>query len=279
VSIIKPMLKYYDTLTDRHDDERIGRYLMNNCIRSCYSIPCLVDHNDHTPGLAGNGDHNGRVSGLFIDDQKFTIPKMIHQLWIGPNPAPWKWMKTWREKNPGWLYRLWTEKEIKETKWVNQHLIDYYWSKKIWHGVKDVCQYEILHNHGGCFFDADAECLDSINGLFSDCYEGYSCYENEKVRNGLVSPLLAAPAGSKFAKELIDGLTNINIPSDDSPWKVTGNRYMGEMVKKTACNIKILPSHYFLPEHFTGEKYEGNDKIYSKHHWGTTLDSYAKGVI
>ena len=28
------------------------------------------------------------------------IPKIIHQLWIGPKPAPSKLMQTWKEKNP-----------------------------------------------------------------------------------------------------------------------------------------------------------------------------------
>ena len=26
------------------------------------------------------------------------IPKIIHQLWIGPKPAPTKFMDTWKEK-------------------------------------------------------------------------------------------------------------------------------------------------------------------------------------
>ena len=36
---------------------------------------------------------------------------------------------------------------------------------------------------------------------------------------------------------------------------------MGEMYRKTKAKVKIFPSHYFIPEHFLGEKYEGTDKI------------------
>ena len=28
------------------------------------------------------------------------IPKIIHQIWIGPKPAPTKFMDTWKEENP-----------------------------------------------------------------------------------------------------------------------------------------------------------------------------------
>ena len=40
------------------------------------------------------------------------IPKIIHQLWIGPKPAPTKLMQTWKDKNPDFEYILWNEAEI-----------------------------------------------------------------------------------------------------------------------------------------------------------------------
>ena len=40
-----------------------------------------------------------------------TIPKIIHQLWIGPKPPPTKFMDTWRDKNPEFQYIRWNEDE------------------------------------------------------------------------------------------------------------------------------------------------------------------------
>jgi mannosyltransferase OCH1-like enzyme len=40
------------------------------------------------------------------------IPKVIHQIWIGPKPAPKQMMQTWKEKHPGFEYILWNEEEI-----------------------------------------------------------------------------------------------------------------------------------------------------------------------
>ena len=90
--------------------------------------------------------------------------------------------------------------------------------------------------------------------------------------------MLAAVKGSTFAKELIDGLKMVDVKKDAEPWRVTGNKYVGEMYKKTKGIVKIFPSHYFSSEHFSGDKYQGNDKLYALHHYATTTNSYHKGV-
>ena len=41
-----------------------------------------------------------------------SIPKIIHQLWIGTKPAPITLMNTWKEKNPDFEYIFWNEQEF-----------------------------------------------------------------------------------------------------------------------------------------------------------------------
>ena len=43
-----------------------------------------------------------------------TIPKIVHQLWIGPKPRPSKFMQTWKDKHPEFEYIMWNEDEIKK---------------------------------------------------------------------------------------------------------------------------------------------------------------------
>ena len=42
------------------------------------------------------------------------IPKIIHQIWIGPKPPPTNFMDTWKNKHEseGFEYIRWTEQEI-----------------------------------------------------------------------------------------------------------------------------------------------------------------------
>lgn len=268
VKHIAPMLEEFDRQFSRHDDDRISIYAKKNRMKILFPVPSFVDHRCDLPSLA----HNKKSSPAF----QFNIPKIIHQLWVGDKPRPEKWMKTWKEKHPEWEYKLWDNNAVFGRSWKNQKHIDYYAEHKIWHGVSDLCTYEILHENGGFMIGADAICENPIDELFLDGFDAYGVYENEKVRPRLISPLLASVKGGKFALELIEGLNRLETVGE--PWKTTGNKYMGEMFLKTQQNVKIFPSHYFNPDHFTGEKYQGNDKIYSRQMWATTRNAYHEGV-
>ena len=43
-----------------------------------------------------------------------SIPKILHQIWIGPKPMPSKFMNTFRDKHTDFEYIRWTETEIEK---------------------------------------------------------------------------------------------------------------------------------------------------------------------
>jgi len=110
-----------------------------------------------------------------------SIPKKIHQIWIGPLPAPTKWLNTWKEKNPDWEYIFWDNDKVFSRKWRNQKMIDCYKARAekrrnfvsargfvftgekatlfAWHVIADIIRYEILHEEGGYLASADAKCI------------------------------------------------------------------------------------------------------------------------
>ncbi len=203
------------------------------------------------------------------------IPKIIHQLWIGPKPAPDKWMRTWRELHPGWEYVLWDERRIEAMHWTNQRHIEHYWREQAWHGVSDVCQYEILYTFGGIMTGADSECLHPVDELFQGTrYDAFAVYEQERIRPGLMSPLMACTVGNEFARALIVGLSDKK-ELTEKPWRETGNLYMKIMYERTRYKrLKIFPSHYFNTPHYTGHDYHGPDRKYARQYWGTTKGLY-----
>jgi len=131
------------------------------------------------------------------------IPKIIHQVWVGPLPMPEKWMDTWKEHNPDWKYILWDNKKVFGRKWKNQWMIDEYvrrYEEEIkgkedgkdvfisalgakfigdkatgfaWHVIADIIRYEILHEYGGYMPGADSECICPINEVMGDDFEIY----------------------------------------------------------------------------------------------------------
>lgn len=213
-----------------------------------------------------------------------NIEKKMFQIWIGPKPAPLKWMDTWKEKHPDWEYTIFTQSDLDKRRFRNQELIDHYMDKKIYAGVSDLIRYELIHEKGGFWPESDFICLNNTEELFtapsSYCY---TCYENEEIRDGYVQPIFAANPNNKFLGELIDELAK-NKPSDlsDKPWKSTGNEWLSHMIPKYNPQIMIFPSHFFMPVHYSvkSTKYSGNDKIYANHVWGSTGggSNYKEGV-
>ena len=112
-----------------------------------------------------------------------NIEKKITQIWIGPKPAPLKWMLTWRDKHPGWEYNIFTDEMLKARKWKNQSLIEHYYNTGKYPGVSDLIRLELLYEHGGFMPEADMSCVNNTEELFtSPEHYAYSCYENEKGR-------------------------------------------------------------------------------------------------
>lgn len=231
------------------------------------------------------------------------IEKNLHHIWVGPLPAPTKWLDTWIEKHPDWNYTLWDNEKVFSRTWRNQKQIDYYKSVGKWHGVADLIRYEILYEYGGFMPGADSECLLPIDELFDNDDElfavrcgGEICdwaredggvdqdlplfLKREDKR--LIAPIYAARKGNDFLLKLIDGLHDVT--KFGEPWKTTGNVYCAAMLKKFEPKIVIWPMHYFIPYHprtiEAGRpyKYIGTDKIYALHFWGTTNRVYHKGI-
>jgi mannosyltransferase OCH1-like enzyme len=204
------------------------------------------------------------------------IPKIIHQIWIGPKSMPEKYMDTWKYKNPDWKYMRWTDETIKEhypNGFKNQKHID---EIEEWAGKADIMRYEILHDFGGFYADADSICVNSLDYFFlnNDCFAGF---ENEKVRPNLVANgYIGSVKGCRLMKMLIDRLKKTDSVSfantGKMAWENVGPLFFTKLIIEKNYQISIYPSYMFIPEHYTGEKYQGSNKIYARQLWGSTQE-------
>ncbi len=82
------------------------------------------------------------------------IPKIIHQIWIGPE-IPKKFnsmMASWKRLNPNWEYKLWTNADIASFPMANREQFER--AENL--GMKsDIWRYEILKLYGGVYVDVD----------------------------------------------------------------------------------------------------------------------------
>lgn len=205
-----------------------------------------------------------------------AIPRMLSHIWIGPREPPSQWMKSWSSLHPDWSYRLYGNSYLQARKFRNQHLIDEYLRRAEFPGVADLMRYEILFEKGGFMPGADSIALLRCDELF-DRPIAYTVYENEFVRGKLVSPILACEPENSFVGRLIEELHKLRPEDLDRAWKTTGNLFVAEMIERhEPTNVHVFPSHYFIPEHFTGRKYEGTEPSYARQMFGETTRAYNK---
>ena len=186
------------------------------------------------------------------------IPKIIHQIWLGPNKRPDIWMNSWKidyiNKYPDWEYKLWTEKEINELNLINNKQYEH---EQFYNGKSDIARYEILNKFGGIFIDADSlwinHSLDEI--LNKSKGSGMFCAEEPVNKWSIANGVIGFSKDHIILKEIIDHITNNyfnlkkKLKKEKDIWRVTGTEPFTKIVKN-AKNKLILESYYFYPESF-----------------------------
>lgn len=226
---------------------------------------------------------------------KDRIPKIIHQLWIGPKPPPTKFMDTWRDKNPEFQYIRWNEDELIKRNMKLQCVEKINDIEEI-NGKADIIRWEILYEYGGIFVDADSICIEPVDDhLMSK--KAFMGFENEKVRNAGWAPkqagyddvlasthpliatgTMAFPPKHELPKLAIQEILQNEVSirkTTRKAWRTVGPGLLTRLYfSKKWKDITVFPSYYFLPEHVSGQKYEGHGKIYAYQEWGSTKNSY-----
>jgi predicted nuclease with TOPRIM domain len=205
---------------------------------------------------------------------KNTIPKIIHQLWIGPYPMPSNLMKTWKNKNPDYEYILWNESEIKKRGFQFKCYKKIFNMKEIC-GKADIMRWEILCKYGGIFIDADSICIEPLDDSIIN-NTAFASYENEKNRGTLVANgTMGFIPNHPLCIDAIKNILTNNI--NNKAWITVGPGLLTKLIESGKySDIKIYPSYYFIPIHYEGLTYLGHRKVYAHQEWGSTRKIYNK---
>lgn len=226
------------------------------------------------------------------------IPKIIHQIWIGPNELPSKFKdmtKVWELSHPDWTYKLWTNKDIED--FINKNSsrkeelklrefknIKLFNSVYNWGGKSDILRYEILNQFGGVYLDIDFAFVKKLDPL--NVFDFYCCIVPEQIdiANGVLGGIPGHPIFLECIKELskLNGLIHKN--NFMEIWEKLGPGLMTKTVMKFLTgnqnsNIITLTSDHFFPFPATlrHRKLSNEDILrykkkcsFAVHFWGTT---------
>jgi len=203
------------------------------------------------------------------------IPKTLHFIWVGDeSKRPDNCIQTWATHNPDYQIKIWGNASLGEHKWLNARHMDAMLDREF-NGVADMMRWEILYKEGGIVLDADSICLRPLDDSLLDC-EAFACWESEIARPGLIAAgYFGCKPGNPFVQQIVKDIHSAPSVIHDRAWKTVGPQRLTESYQRYQYHpLRILPSHYFIPEHFSGVKYNGPGPVYAHQMWGSTKNSY-----
>jgi len=212
------------------------------------------------------------------------IPRIIHQTWKTQDlPEAFRaFSATWRDRNPDWTYRFWSDRDLLE--FVAMHYpayLDLFCSYR--QGVQraDAARYMLLHHFGGVYADMDAECVRSLDPLVSEqrvilCEEPKLHWAWATDYRGmplmLFNGVMASPAGHPFWLHLLQRMADVrdapDILDSTGPCLLTGAALSFPQREM----LRIEGAHFFNPIDTHGNSPYDLNKVecYAIHHWAGT---------
>lgn len=205
------------------------------------------------------------------------IPKIIHYIWVGPNPLPDEaindFISTWKKYNPSYRLMFWNEKNID----MNDPYIKNAYSHRNWANVSNYVRLLVVYKYGGFYLDTDVKVLKSFDSLRdNNCFFGFQIREDQP--DWLNNCNFGAIPHHWFIKKMIGGLLNEFDGTEQANY--SSPRLLTELLRaegltkysERKTNIKdiaIYPVSYFYP--YNWEEVYSLDKIknetYSVHFW------------
>lgn len=203
------------------------------------------------------------------------IPKILHVIWVGDeSKRPDNCIQSWIDLNPEWTVKVWGNEDLENEAWVNARHMRAMWNKEL-NGVADLMRWEILYNEGGVVVDADSVCVRPLDDWLLEA-DAIACWENEICRPRLIAcGFMGAVPGNPFIGQIVQDLSQRATVTDEMAWQTVGPLCLTTAYfKYRYTGLTILPSHFFIPDHFSGLHYEGNGVVYAKQEWASTHGSY-----
>lgn len=199
------------------------------------------------------------------------IPKVIHYIWVGPNPLgklQQRCIDSWKKHLPDYQFKLWTEnnlpKEVLEHRYVKTM-----YKKKKWAFVSDYIRFWVLNREGGIYLDTDTEVLKNFDDLLD-----HSVFFG-KTKDGVVA---AGVIGAESEQRVIKDILELYDKDQSFNTTRTSPRTVTSVLEKGNYEEVVVYDYQYFNPCDDGEKCT-TDKLvlaYTNNHWAESWVSYAK---
>jgi inositol phosphorylceramide mannosyltransferase catalytic subunit len=168
------------------------------------------------------------------------IPRIFHQIWLGPDPLPKEYVayqRSWAQHHPSWELRLWTESDLPD----DLVRTEIYERLRRPAERSDLLRFELLARHGGVYLDADFECLRSIESLLEGVTFFCAYNDPDRVNNAIMGAVAGHPLTVRAIRELRP--RDSFGPVDKAG---TGPFFLGRLVAEFA-DVTIFREELFYP--------------------------------
>lgn len=171
------------------------------------------------------------------------IPKVIHQIWIGPKPLPGqqkRWTQGWKEQHPGWEHHLWGDDTIRAH--LPAEALAFFDAAQSYAGKADVARVWLVNKFGGVYVDTDFQCLQPIDELLHGC-KAFAVVEEYSGK--LTNAIFGSTPEHPFTNTLIERWGRRFDPKD--PTK-TGPLLFDDIVRgEKRSDVRIFEREIFAP--------------------------------
>jgi hypothetical protein len=110
------------------------------------------------------------------------IPKIIHQVWVGPYEIPDRekhFMSLIKEMHPDFEHRLWTDSNLPELHEEIVSKMNVFRERKDYVFIADMLRVIVVKLFGGVYMDVDYKCLKSMHDWNLENHDGLLIYHEE----------------------------------------------------------------------------------------------------
>ncbi len=202
------------------------------------------------------------------------IPKVLHQLWIGPRAAPARWMRTWQQMDPDLTYRLWDDRSVDTFGLRNLETYRRFYEAGMFDGAADVARIEILQRFGGVYADADSIALRPLGDARFMQAGFFAAREPNEDHPDLVSnAFMGAIADHPILTSYVAALADVK---HLRPFRASGPLALTEIVRShQGADVSILPAWTFFPTSLSGDVQRGG-RPFARHFWSTTAERWGE---